>query len=65
MREMVERTKGRDVILIDGVKIDHGDAWALVLPDPDDAVVHVLTEGASTRDAEALADEYARRITNL
>ncbi|MEP6624200.1 MAG: sugar phosphate nucleotidyltransferase [Acidimicrobiia bacterium] len=65
MREMVERTKGRDVILIDGVKIEHGDGWALVLPDPDDAVVHVLAEADSTREAEALADEYARRITNI
>src|SRR3954447_6424902 len=65
MREMVERAKGRDVVLVDGVKVDHGDGWALVLPDPDDAVVHVLAEAGSTRDAEALADEYARRITNL
>lgn len=65
MREMVERTKGRDVVLIDGVKIDHGESWALVLPDPDDAVVHVLAEGDSLAAAETLADEYARRITNL
>ena len=65
MREMVERTKTRDVVLIDGVKIDHGESWALVLPDPDDAVVQVIAEGPSARDAEALADEYARRITHL
>ncbi len=65
MREMVERTKGRDVVLIDGVKIEHGDGWALVLPDPDDAVVHVIAEADSARDADTRADEYARRITNL
>ena len=65
MREMVERTKGREVILVDGVKINHGDAWALVLPDPDDAVVHVLSEGPDQAGADALAEEYARRITQL
>ncbi len=65
MREMVERTKGREVTLVDGVKIDHGESWALVLPDPDDAVVHVLAEGDSLPTAETLADEYARRISNL
>ena len=32
MREMVERAKGRDVVLVDGVKILHPDGWALVLP---------------------------------
>ena len=65
MREMVERTKGRDVVLIDGVKIDHGDAWALVLPDPEDAVVHIHSEAADAAGAEALAEEYARRITQI
>ncbi len=65
MREMVERTKGRDVTLIDGVKIDHGDSWALILPDPDDAIVHVLVEAADPTAATDLADHYARRITDL
>lgn len=63
MREMVERAKGREVTLIDGVRVDHGDeGWALVLPDPDDPTVHVLAEGPDARAADSLADHYARRI---
>jgi mannose-1-phosphate guanylyltransferase/phosphomannomutase len=63
MREMVERAKGRDVVLVDGVKIDHGDGWALVLPDPDEPVVRVLAEGPDADAAAELADHYARRIS--
>jgi mannose-1-phosphate guanylyltransferase/phosphomannomutase len=63
MREMVERAKGREVTLIDGVRVDHGDeGWALVLPDPDDPTVDVITEGRDLGAAEELADHYARRI---
>ncbi len=62
MREMVEHAKGRDVVLVDGVKIDHGDSWVLVLPDPDDPVVRVLAEAADAEAAAELAEHYARRI---
>lgn len=62
MREMVERSKGRDLLLVDGVKILHDDGWALVLPDPEEPTVHVWAESASGREAQQLAGEYARRI---
>ncbi|MGZ6908127.1 MAG: sugar phosphate nucleotidyltransferase [Acidimicrobiia bacterium] len=65
MREMVENAKGRDVLLVDGVRVDHGeDGWALVLPDPDDATVHVMAEGRDAHTAAELADHYARRIAS-
>ena len=59
MRELVERNKGRGLVLVDGVKVDHDDGWALVLPDPDDAVVHILVEAANEKAAVDLADHYA------
>jgi len=62
MRETVERAKGRELVLVDGVKILHDAGWALVLPDPEHPTVHVWAEGASGADAERLAAEYARRI---
>jgi mannose-1-phosphate guanylyltransferase/phosphomannomutase len=65
MREMVERAKGRDVVLVDGVKILHPDGWALVLPDPEEPVVHVWAEAASDHEAFQLAAEYARRIAQI
>lgn len=65
MREMVERTKGRPVVLVDGVKIDHGDGWALVLPDPDGALVEVIAEAGDDDAAAELADHYVRRIHEI
>ena len=65
MREMVERSKGRDVVLVDGVKILHPDGWALVLPDPEEPIVHVWAEAGSDHEAAQLAAEYARRINQI
>jgi mannose-1-phosphate guanylyltransferase/phosphomannomutase len=62
MREMVERAGTRDLVLVDGVKVLHGDGWVLVLPDPEEALTHVWAEGASDQEARQLAQEYARRI---
>ena len=65
MREMVERNQDRDLLLVDGVKLDLGDAWVLVLPDPEDPTVHVWAESGSDHEAQQLAAEYARRIRLL
>jgi mannose-1-phosphate guanylyltransferase/phosphomannomutase len=65
MRVLVEQSKGRDVDLVDGVRIHHPEGWALVLPDPDDPITRVTAEGADTAAAERLADEYVRRIEQL
>ena len=65
MREIVERAKGREVVLVDGVKIIYPDGWALVLPDPELPVTHVWAEGRSEPDARRLVAIHAGRIAEL
>ena len=65
MRSLVEQTQGRDVELIDGVKVFHDAGWVLVLPDPEEPLTHVWAEGDSTAEAKNLAQEYARRIRQM
>jgi mannose-1-phosphate guanylyltransferase/phosphomannomutase len=65
MRTLVERTKDREVILIDGVKVLHAEGWALVLPDPEEPLTHVWAEGDSEAGARELAQEYVRRIRGI
>lgn len=62
MRTVAERSKDRELVLVDGVKILHDDGWALVLPDPEEPLTHVWAEGPTEREARSLAQEYARRI---
>ena len=65
MRTLVEQTHGRDVDLIDGVKVHHDAGWVLVLPDPEEPVTHIWAEGDTAGDARTLAQEYGRRIRQM
>ncbi len=65
MRILSEQYRERREEPIDGIKIDLGKEWVLVLPDADRPLFHVLAE-ARTRDAaQTLADKYARVVTGL
>jgi len=64
MRSLMEMA-GRDVELVDGVKVHYGDGWMLALPDPEDPITHVWAESSSDHEARKLAQEYARRIRQL
>src|SRR3954447_15037415 len=65
MRTLVERTRDRELVLVDGVKVLYDEGWALVLPDPEEPLTHVWAEAASDSEARTLAQEYARRIRQL
>jgi mannose-1-phosphate guanylyltransferase / phosphomannomutase len=65
MRSLMEQSKDREVLLVDGVKVIHEQGWALALPDPEDPVTHVWAEGPSESDARRLAQEYTRRIRQM
>jgi mannose-1-phosphate guanylyltransferase/phosphomannomutase len=65
MRTLVERSQGRELVLVDGVKVIEEDGWALVLPDPEEPVTHVWAEAPSDAHAEARVQEYAVRLEQL
>ncbi len=65
MRTLVERSQGKDLVLVDGVKVIEDDGWALVLPDPEEPLTHVWAEAQSASRAEARVQEYATRIEQL
>lgn len=62
MRETVERVGTKELELIDGVKVMDERGWALVLPDPEEALTHVWAEGGDERESRRLVDEQLQRI---
>jgi mannose-1-phosphate guanylyltransferase/phosphomannomutase len=65
MRLLHERYKGSREELIDGVRVQVGDSWALILPDPDEPLFRIYTESDSVAAAEELADKYMHIVESL
>ncbi len=65
MRILSEQYRERRAKPIDGIKIDLGKEWVLVLPDADRPLFHVIAESVSGDQAQALAEKYARVVSGL
>ncbi|MET7304021.1 mannose-1-phosphate guanyltransferase [Embleya sp. NPDC005575] len=63
MRRVVEAAGDREIDTTDGVRVVEADGrWALVLPDPAEAVTHVWAEGPDDDAADELLDEWSRVV---
>jgi len=63
MRLVVEAAGSREIDTTDGVRIVEPDGrWALVLPDPAEAVTHLWAEGADTAGATTLLEDWAQVV---
>ncbi len=65
MRILSEQYRERRAKPIDGIKIDLGKEWVLVLPDADRPLFHIVAESMSSEQAQALAEKYARVVSGL
>ncbi len=65
MRILSEQYRERRARPIDGIKIDLGKEWVLVLPDADRPLFHIVAESVSHDQAQALAEKYARVVSGL
>ncbi|MGI6686458.1 MAG: sugar phosphate nucleotidyltransferase [Bacillota bacterium] len=64
MRKLIEE-KERNKELLDGVKVYHDQGWALVLPDSDEPVCRIFSEGTSMEAAEELTAMYADKVNKF
>lgn len=65
MRRLMEETRGQQVEMIDGIKVFHPGGWTLVVPDADESVFRIISEGCSAEEASSQASRYARWIREL
>ena len=60
MRAVVEAAGGADLDTTDGVRVVEDDGrWALVLPDPTEAITHLWAEGGTDDEAADLLEEWS------
>ncbi|MEW6573203.1 MAG: sugar phosphate nucleotidyltransferase [Bacillota bacterium] len=65
IRRLIEEKPQQQLELIDGVKVFHPDGWALILPDPEEPVCRVFSEGVSMEVAESLTEFYTQKIKEM
>lgn len=65
IRHLIQDPPASQLELLDGVKVYHQDGWALVLPDPDEPVCRVFSEGSTMEIAESLTEMYIKRINEI
>lgn len=67
MRSLIEEeTKGDSTVeMFEGVRIANDKGWALILPDSDEPICRVYSEGYNEEFAEELAVFYEKRIQEI
>jgi Nucleoside-diphosphate-sugar pyrophosphorylase involved in lipopolysaccharide biosynthesis/translation initiation factor 2B, gamma/epsilon subunits (eIF-2Bgamma/eIF-2Bepsilon) len=65
MRILNQQYEDRRLDQVDGIKIDLGDEWVLILPDPDGPFFTIIAEGSSQEQAHILTQKYAGLVAGL
>lgn len=65
MKGLIQEKSDSEMELYEGVKIFHDRGWVLVLPDSDEPVCTVYSEGISPELAESLSDIYVNKIRDI
>lgn len=64
IRRLIEE-KPDKMELLDGVKVYYPNGWALVLPDSEEPVCRIYSEGSSMEIAQELTDMYIKKINKI
>lgn len=62
MRKMSEDSLDKEASFIDGIKVQFGDEWVLVLPDQYIPYVHIVAEAKDQKAAQRLLSEYQKKV---
>ena len=65
MRLLTERLKGREVDLIDGIKLFNERGWVQLVPDPDEPLLHLYAEGETEENSMELEEELRTLVQEV
>jgi mannose-1-phosphate guanylyltransferase/phosphomannomutase len=61
---MSEEAVDQQATFVDGVRIDTGQGWVLVLPDQYRPIAHIYVEAIKQEEANSLRDLYRQKVAN-
>jgi len=62
MRKMSEDSLEKEATFIDGIKVQFGEDWVLILPDQYLPCVHIVAEAKDGKTAQKLLGEYEKKV---
>ncbi len=65
MRALTERLRGRELDLVDGIKVFDERGWAQVQPDPDEPLLYLYSEGRTEEESVDLEEELRRIVQEV
>jgi mannose-1-phosphate guanylyltransferase/phosphomannomutase len=65
MRVLTERLKGRELDLVDGIKVFDERGWVQLLPDPDEPLLHIYAEGETEDTSNELEAELHALVDEI
>jgi mannose-1-phosphate guanylyltransferase / phosphomannomutase len=65
MRVLTERLKGRELDLVDGIKVHDERGWVQFLPDPDEPLLHIYAEGQTDEISSELESELRALVEEI
>jgi mannose-1-phosphate guanylyltransferase/phosphomannomutase len=65
IRHLMQENNAGTIETLEGVKVYQDNGWVLVLPDAEEPVVKVISEGYSAEFAEELSNIYANKIREI
>ncbi len=65
MRKLIEKAKGQNVELLDGIKVYENSGWVLIVPDPDKPLFNVFAEADKTEVAQKKVDDIISYINSV
>ncbi|ARK29380.1 sugar phosphate nucleotidyltransferase [Halalkalibacter krulwichiae] len=65
MRKLMESLKGKEVELVDGMKVYQEGSWTFIVPDQEDGRFTVYAQSKDSEHAKQLAGEYIEQINDI
>lgn len=63
--ELIKQNMDKQLELVEGVKINTKDGWALILPDIEEPAFHIFSEGYTEEYAQELSFDISERLKEL